>query len=134
MAADDQVGGPRLVLREQDTLERLLRHAHRMLRRNPAAVRTAVRALVAEGRRFAATPEGRQWQAALASSELVRRGRFVWSVCGFDRLVDGAEQALTPTDWLAFVADVLLDTDLEAMLNRRLHNGDGHGVNPFDPA
>jgi hypothetical protein len=133
--ADGGPDPPRLVLREQDTLEQLLRLVQRLLRRNPAVAGALARALVAEGRRFASTPEGRRWQARLTSSELISRGRLLWLAAGFDRLLDGGEEpAVLPSDWLLFAADALLGTDIEALLARRLREGDVDGVVPFGPA
>jgi plasmid stabilization system protein ParE len=133
MPASGGRGLPRLVVREQDTLERLVDQAHRLLRRDPAAARAVVRALVAEGRRFADTAEGRRWQARLASSDLVHRGRMAWHAWGFDELLDGQEEpGLLPSDWLALVADALARTDLEAMLGKRLREGARDGATPVD--
>jgi hypothetical protein len=132
--ADGGPDPPRLVLREQDTLEQLLRLVRRLQRRNPEATSALAKALVAEGRRFASTPEGRRWQARLASSDLISRGRLLWLAAGFDRLLDGGEEpAVVPSDWLLFVADALQGTDIEALLARRLREGDTDGVVPFGP-
>jgi hypothetical protein len=135
MQADGGQTIPRLVLREQDTLERLLRHAQRLRRRNPVIAGALLRALVAEGRRFASTSEGRRWQDRLASSDLISRGRLLWLAAGFDRLLDGGEEpAVVPSDWLLFAADALQGTDIEALLARRLREGEVDGVVPFGPA
>jgi hypothetical protein len=135
MQTDGRPGLPRLVLQEQDTLERLVRHAQRLLRRHPTAARTLVRALVAEGRTFSSTPEGQRWQALLASSDLISRGRLLWLAAGFDRLLEGGEEpAVLPSDWLMLAADTLLSTDIEALLIRRLREGDIDGLLSFGPA
>jgi hypothetical protein len=60
------------------TVEDLLRKAQLLLLRHPAAAQAAFSSLVAEGRRFAATPEGARWRDALAGSALVRRARLAW--------------------------------------------------------
>jgi hypothetical protein len=135
MQADGLPGLPRLVLQEQDTLERLVRHAQRLLRRNPTAARALVRALLAEGRRFSTTPAGRRWQALLASSDLISRGRLLWLAAGFDRLLEGGDEpGVLPSDWLVFAANVLQSTDIEALLIERLREGDIDGLIPFGPA
>ena len=46
--------------------------------RHPAAVVEAMAALVAEGRTFAETPDGRAWAERLRGSELLRRARTLW--------------------------------------------------------
>jgi hypothetical protein len=62
---------------EQD-LVALVEHAQRLVVQHPVAAQQAFSALVAEGRRFAASPEGAQWERALAESQLLRRTRQVW--------------------------------------------------------
>ncbi len=108
---------PRLVLREDDLLIRLLRDGQRWLAENPKLARLLVQSFVAEGRRFADTPSGRHWQAALASSDAMRRGRLLWQACGLDALLDG-EPALVPSDWLELVVATVVSADLEAVLSR----------------
>jgi len=135
MLADERVGQPRLVLREPQTLEGLIELAQRLLERYPAAAKIMASALVVEGRRFAATDEGKRWCSALAASELVRRGRLLWYVGGLDELVaDTDESGASVSDWLAQVAYALVRTDLEALLNRRLREGGGHATSLAEPA
>ena len=133
MLTDERAGPPRLVLREPETLEGLIELAQRLLRRHPVAAKLIAGALVAEGRRFAATDEGRRWRSELAASELVRRGRLLWYVGGLDELIaDTDETGAGVSDWLALVADALVRTDLEALLNRRLREGGGHATGLAD--
>src|SRR5580692_407187 len=69
--AEDAEEGP-----APDTeLSAILRRAQLVLLKHPVAAQAAYAALIAEGRRFAATPEGAEWAAALAGSEELRRGR-----------------------------------------------------------
>ena len=63
-----------------ETVKELIELAQRLLERYPAAAKVIAGALVVEGRRFAATDEGKRWRSALAASELVRRGRLLWYV------------------------------------------------------
>jgi hypothetical protein len=58
---------------------RLLRRIQRIVLQHPIATQAAFAALVAEGRRFAATARGRALSAELARSPLLRRAR-----TGFD--------------------------------------------------
>jgi hypothetical protein len=69
-------------------LSALLRRAQMLLFRHPVAAQAAFAALIAEGRRFAATPEGAAWADALAGSALVHEGRRVWDAVGMNMLED----------------------------------------------
>jgi hypothetical protein len=134
MQADDRGGLPLLVLNEPDTLECFLDLAQSLVRRYPAMARAVATALVAEGRRFAGTDEGRQWRSVLADSELVRRGRMLWYVGGLDELVsDAGEPSALPSDWLKVAADALVRADLEALLSRRLREGDSNADTSYNP-
>ena len=88
---------PTLVLRRTpDDLGAILRDLQLLVYRHPVAMQAACRALVAEGRRFTATAEGRSWLARLRGSELIRRGRMVWEASAID-LLDGREETRLPT-------------------------------------
>jgi hypothetical protein len=129
MQADSSADLPMIVLEEPDTLEWLLELVETLVRSHPAAAQAIATALVAEGRRFARIPEGRQWRSALADSELVRRGRMLWYMSGFDDLVsESQEPDAVLSDWLALVADALMRTNLEALLSRRLRREDTNGA------
>jgi hypothetical protein len=136
MRPDQAQDLPRLVLRSSDQLEQLLRRAERLVARDPAVARSLIGALVAEGRRFAATPEGRRWQATLARSQLVRQGRIIWQAAGLNRLTGTVDHRnLVPSDWLRLAADTLATADLEAVLSRRMLEevDDGAGTNGAAP-
>ncbi len=107
---------PRLQLRDSDAALRLVHTVMDWARRHPDATRTLVHSLVAEGRRFAATPDGRSWVETLRDSESVRRGRILWQVCGLDAFV-GGQPGLVPSDWLRLVAATLESADVEALLS-----------------
>jgi hypothetical protein len=47
----------------------------------------AIATLVAEGRSYAGSPEGRRWLQALESSGLAQKGWMLWSMLDMDRLV-----------------------------------------------
>lgn len=135
MSPDQTDDLPRLVLRASDELEQLLRQVERLLARDPAGARILVGALVAEGRRFAATPEGRRWQAALAGSQLVRQGRIIWQASGLDRLTATVDhRTLLPSDWLRLAAAALTGPDLEDVLSRRMMEEADDGAGIIDPA
>jgi len=129
LTSDHPTSLPRLVLREPDVIEPLLELVQSLIGRNPATARTVVTTLVAEGRRFAASGEGQRWRSALPSSELFLRGRLLWYVGGFDQLIsEPDESSSVPTDFLAMVAEALTRTDLEALLSRRVREGDNNEI------
>jgi len=109
---------PRLVLRPvDDPLVELLRHAFLLLLKHPVAAQAAFAALVAEGRRFGETAEGRRWKAALADSELVRRGHALWEGSLLKVLEEEAESPL-PTAILEAVVQAASRRDITALLQR----------------
>lgn len=63
---------------------------------HPIAAQAAFRALVAEGRAFAETPEGQRWAAMLVDSPLIQRGRMVWDVTTL-RMLDDDPETVLPT-------------------------------------
>ena len=69
-------GLPTLALRAaEDELEPLLREAQLAILKHPVAAQAVYAALVAEGRRHAATAEGQELRRRLAASGLARRVR-----------------------------------------------------------
>ena len=67
---------PRIRLkREIDAPSELLADLRRVILAEPAAAQAIYSSLIAEGRRFAATPEGKLQLEALRSSVLVQRAR-----------------------------------------------------------
>lgn len=108
-------GIPRLVLEDDQALLRILRRLREWLWRYPSAAGSLVRMLVAEGRRFAETPQGARWRARLSKSDVVQRGRMVWSAYGLDRLLDD-EPGTLPSEWLEMLARTLEEADLEETL------------------
>ncbi len=106
----------RWVLRDDDDeLAELLRGALRLLLRHPVAAQAAFRALVAEGRAFAETPEGARLRERLGASELIRRGRVVWDVVSLNLLEEHPDGAL-PSQYL----DALVMTAGAANLEEKL--------------
>lgn len=70
-----------------------------------ALLRGLIAALIAEGRRFAATPAGRRWRRVLAEATLVSEGRLLWSTAGVDLFLRGTD--LGPGSPRAMAADIL---------------------------
>ena len=109
-------GLPRVVLGPgDDDLAEMLHEAQLLLLRYPAAAQAAFKALVAEGRRFAETPQGRRWRSRLAGSELVRRGRILWEGSALDMLEESGNTVL-PSSLLDAVLSALTGGNLDAIL------------------
>ena len=118
---------PRLILHDSDALLRLLHFFQRLLVRNPQAARAIIQAIVAEGRRFAGTSDGRRWKQSLTTSALVQHGRLIWQAYGLDALLEN-EPALVPSDWLDYLIDVMERADLEAVLSQLMMEGAWYGT------
>ncbi len=117
----------RLVLHEDDdTLTQWLIRGRQLLMDHPRAARAVVRALVAEGRRFAQTPEGQLWKGILVRSEWVRRGRLIWEAYHLDALLED-EPVLLPTAWLDMVASAAANPELETILSTLIVEETGYG-------
>ena len=74
-------------------------------------------ALVAEGRRYAATPEGEAWRARLAGTDLIHRARVVWDVTTLRALEDDPD-TLLPTALVDAIVQAARRDDLEPFLSR----------------
>jgi len=82
-----------------DEVTALLHRARLLLLQHPTAAQAAFSALVAEGRKFAATPEGRSQAVALASSPLIRHATELWGALGLDMLEEDPD-TVVPSAWL----------------------------------
>ncbi len=96
---------------------RLLDQAQGVLLRHPVAAQAGFAALVAEGRRFAGTPEGARWAAVLAGSELMQRARWVWETTSLNLLEEDPD-TLVPSTYLEALLRASETPDLEAVLSR----------------
>ena len=116
--ADAAVANTPIVLEEdEDELLRALQEAQLVLLKHPVAAQAALRALVAEGRRFAATPAGRRWRVKLAGSELVRRGRIAWQGSALTMLEERGDGML-PSSLLDAILGALTSGGLATLLSR----------------
>lgn len=109
---------PEVVLGDESSeLMEVLRAAQGLLVRHPIAAQALFQAFVAEGRRFAQTPEGAAWQARLAGSELIRRGRVVWEV-GTLNVLEESSETVMPSKILDAIAKAAATRELEPLLAR----------------
>jgi|RhiMetdeSRZDD1v2_1073273.scaffolds.fasta_scaffold12029_2 hypothetical protein len=115
---------PRLILQDYDNLISVLRFIQRLLDQNPRAVGAIVQAVVAEGYRFAESPDGQRWKVLLTQSELMQRGRLIWDSYGFGSLMD-TTPARGPSDWLDLIASELMNADLETVLTQLIDVREG---------
>ncbi|MGI9591762.1 MAG: hypothetical protein ACR2P8_10375 [Myxococcota bacterium] len=114
---------PRIAIREPESdLHHLLREAQYVLLRHPVAAQAAFAALVAEGRRFGRSEEGRAWRRRLEGSDLMRRGRVVWEVFSLKMLEENPPGVL-PTAYLEAMVKAASMADLEPMLARLFELG-----------
>lgn len=117
MSQTNSDGIPRIVLKDKaEPLTNLLLEGQRLLVRYPQASRAIVQAFMAEGRRFAGTEEGQEWQAALAKSNLIRRGRHIWDAYSLDALLENESNRL-PSAWLDIITAAVSNPDLETILS-----------------
>jgi hypothetical protein len=109
---------PRLIFRDDaDDLGDLLARVQVVVMQYPIAAQAIFRALVAEGRAFAKTPEGGALAARLADSALVRRGRLAWDVLTL-RAFDDDPDVTIPSVFLDALAKTAATDALEPLLSR----------------
>jgi hypothetical protein len=113
---------PRLVLLDLDdgppessAMTDVIGLVQRALFKYPAAVQAAFASLLAEGRRFAQTEEGKQWCARLEASAAIARGRLLWEAMTFNALEPEPTEAL-PSALLDIVAQAISRVDFERWL------------------
>ena len=104
-------------------LVEILRALQRALFRHPLAFRAAFAALAAEGRRFAATPEGAAWRDARAAADPMPRARLFGRMLGFSMLEEDAPERL-PSAYLEALFRLAGHPAADRLLDR-LFGGDG---------
>jgi len=107
-----------LVDEPEDELAHLLVELRWLVLKHPIAARAIVRALREEGRRFAATPDGKAWSVRLAGSELIRRGQLVWNV-GTAGALDHDDNRMLPSELVDAFARASARRDLESAISIR---------------
>jgi hypothetical protein len=119
--ADHRAGAaapvPTLVIEEEGSdSDALLLQLRRALWRHPAAAQALFNALVAEGRRFAATEEGRGWAERLERSALLDQVRVVWDLVSSRALEDDPGTVVPSVVAEAFVK-AATDRSLEQIIS-----------------
>ena len=116
MPASNEV--PRIELRDPAATEAaLLRALQGVLLTHPVACQAAFTALVAEGRRFAETAEGRTWRGRLLGSSLLQQARLVFDLTTLGLLDEGSTGQL-PSNYLDALFMAAASGDRDAILNR----------------
>jgi hypothetical protein len=100
---------------EPDRIVELMARAHRLLLEHPVAAKTAFGALVAQGRSYAATPEGAELRERLARSPKLRRGSLVWRSLTMGML-DPEDPGELPATYLDNLLRAIDRGDLEQLL------------------
>ena len=119
----DDTALPRIELRNPAPLEvDLVHQLQRVLLMHPVACQAAFTALVAEGRRFAETEEGRQWRDRLVGSALMRDVRLVFDLSTLG-LLEEAAGATLPSNYLDALFMIASSGDTDAILNRVFWSG-----------
>lgn len=117
---------PRVELRDPVATEvAALRSLQRALLKHPVACQAAFTALLAEGRRFGATDEGRAWRERLVYSSLLQQVRLVFDLSTLGMLDEGAGEV--PSSYLDALFMAAASGDADQLLNRLFWSGEeGH--------
>lgn len=97
----------------------VLRRLQGVLLTHPVAAQAAFAALVAEGRRFAASPAGRCWQERLVRSPLLRRARAPWDAATLWMLAEGSPDVL-PSAFVDALCAIAQSQQADPLLDRLL--------------
>jgi hypothetical protein len=95
----------------------LLQHLQRAVLEHPVAAQAAFSALVAEGRAFSRTEEGKRWCRRLAASRLVEKGRAIWDVATLN-VLEESESTVVPSRILDAFVKLTHERALETILAR----------------
>ncbi|MGV9798297.1 hypothetical protein ACWDTP_09575 [Mycobacterium sp. NPDC003449] len=87
---------------------------------SPAAARGLHDLLIAQGRRFAETPDGAHLRDGLVASEAVENLRRVWETVSLNALDGPAAPGAAPDGWSELLADTIIGHGLDDSLLARL--------------
>lgn len=104
----------------EHTVHTLLTGARRAVLGNPAAARGLHDLLVAEGKRYAQSPEGARLRDALVASEPVENLRRLWETVSLNVLDGPAGCDSAPTAWAELLADAVVGHGLDDAILSRL--------------
>ena len=102
---------------EEQLLVAALSRVQRAIFKYPMATQAIFSALVAEGRRFAKTPEGAEWRERLRRAEQSDRARMLWEVLSLSAYTEQADGAL-PSLLLENLARAIKTRHLEGLLSK----------------
>lgn len=100
-----------------ELVDQALHQLARAIVKHPLAAQAAYRALVREGRAFAATDEGRRVRAGLARSELAARLRTAWQLVTFGMLEGDAPPGAIPSVLVEALVQAVFRSRFEARLS-----------------
>lgn len=98
-------------------VDQAIQQLARAIVKHPLAAQAAYRALVREGRAFAATDEGRHVRAGLARSELAARLRTAWQLVTFGMLEGDAPPGAIPSVLVEALVQAVFRSRFEARLS-----------------
>lgn len=101
---------------DEDVIRALTR-LQRAIFRYPLATQAAFAALVAEGRRYAATPEGAELKRRLEYSESAGHARMLWEVLSLSTFTERSDGAL-PSVLLEGLVRAIKTKHLEPLLSK----------------
>jgi hypothetical protein len=106
----------------QRALHELLLTARRAVLGHPTAARAVRDLLIAQGRRYAETPDGTALRDALVSSEAVATLRRVWETVSLGAVDGPATAAGVPDAWAELLVDVIAGNALDETVTARLRS------------
>lgn len=119
----DRSVAPRVELCDPEPTElSLLREVQKILLKHPVAAQAAFTGLVAEGRRFGSTAEGRVWRTRLVSSSLLHQARLVFDLATLGILDEHGGDAL-PSSYLDALFMAAAGGESDALLNQLFWSG-----------
>ena len=100
-----------------DDAEVLLRRLQAAVIQHPAAAQAIFNSLVAEGKKFADTPEGSVWKTKLQKSRLVQAARLVFDLATLS-LLEEDRDAILPSTYLDILFMLASSGRSDAVLDR----------------
>lgn len=118
---DDAPGGAGRPAEGQ--LVEFLTDMRRSLLTHPTAARAIVGFLVAEGRRYAETPEGQRTYSAMTRSPDVETLRTIWEKVTLNLLDDEDDDGPVPEAWVELIRDLAVGSGLDRLATQLRPDG-----------